>query len=472
MSAAEGVLPLGATGALASLRARVRVELGLVDDAGGAIDVERALRVSLGPQAPEEALEQQAAQVLADNARYQEFVSDLTVGETHFLRHPVQLVRVAALLGPALLVGKRREVWCAGCASGEEAFSIALLASNELGLAALSSLRVLGTDISARAIAQGKAARYSRWSFRGCPPWLHEHFTESGDSFELTTEEIRRAVILETGELCARARRFDPRSLDIVLFRNVAIYFEEAHSRAFYEAVAVALKPGGTLIIGPADPRPGLPFHVDEADPDRCMFVVSATGRASRPQLGSARARAPAANERLASGAMSHSSTKASQSPRTPLALARPTPPAVRAPSDTVASSTATTLNPTADMERAERLADQGNLAAAAEVLLPLLSAMQGAPASWWPSALTLLGRIDLEEGLTDSAVERLRRAVFLASADPHARYWYGLALGAGGRPEASLGQLREAARLLGDDDDAENDELRSAVASALEAWS
>lgn len=452
--------------AVEALRMRVRAELGLVNDAGGAIDVLRALRAF----AAHRGLEVAAAEVLADAARFHGFLSELTVTETHFLRHPAQLAALVSLLAPALRRGEVREVWSAGCSSGEEPYSVALLLAEELGPQALSMLRVIGTDASERAIARGRAARYSPWSFRGCPPWLRRHFRSSPEGLELASSAVRRAVTLDIGEIVERARRFAPGALDAVLFRNVGIYFGEDHLRAFYAAVSVALKPGAMLIVGPADPRPDSGFCPDDSDPDRCRFFAAAASRRGAPppapapvEGGPQRARRHRASETAAAGA-ERDGTAPKQLPLEP---------ALRPPPAKLRSTTprATPSSPEAILERARRAADAGNLRSARELVAPLVETMEGAPVSWWPEALTLLGQVELDASDDPRvAVEVLRRAVFLAPADPRPRFWYGLALQRLGRPEATLAQLREAARLLDEERETDGgDELRSAVAAALE---
>jgi chemotaxis protein methyltransferase CheR len=177
-----------------------------------------------------------------------ELVEAAVVAETYFFRHPEQLAALSRLaFGPAPQ-GRALRIWSAGCATGEEAYSVAaalLQAGRPPGVD-----RVLATDVSARALEAARTARYGRWSLRravaaGEGSWLRS----SGDVHEVAPE-VRAAVELRVHNLLDAP---PPGPFDVVLCRNVLIYFEAAHAREVLARVAATLRPGGWLAVAPAE---------------------------------------------------------------------------------------------------------------------------------------------------------------------------------------------------------------------------
>jgi chemotaxis protein methyltransferase CheR len=165
-----------------------------------------------------------------------------------------------ALAKAALLHGRERlECWTAGCASGEEPYTLAiqwrmLLAPRfpELGL------RVLGTDVDATLLERAKAGCYKASSLEDLPAaWRNEAF-EQRDNLFCLREPWRGETQFEQQDLLAELPQ---RLFDLVLCRNVAFtYFEAEQARAALERIATRLRPGGALVIGvheelPSDAR-------------------------------------------------------------------------------------------------------------------------------------------------------------------------------------------------------------------------
>ena len=115
----------------------------------------------------------------------------LTIGETYFLRDPRSYQILEEELFPELVANRRKadrslRIWSAGCSSGEEAYSIAILLSRFIPDLANWNISILATDINPRALERGRAGVYGKWSFRNAPTWLMEYFTRCRDGrFEI-----------------------------------------------------------------------------------------------------------------------------------------------------------------------------------------------------------------------------------------------------------------------------------------------
>ena len=192
-------------------------------------------------------------------------VEAITVRETYFFRHPEQL----ELLRQHVLPAQRERgqhpfrVWSAGCASGEEAYSLAILCHRE-GM--LENTHVLGTDVCHAALELARAACYRDWSLRGlAPEQLSLHF-ERRDSLHCVREHLRRRVTFRTLNLT------EPRyplaaegtaGLSLICCRNVLMFLDHRHVQPIAARLFEALAPGGFLLTGPSDPNLSGPLAWD-----------------------------------------------------------------------------------------------------------------------------------------------------------------------------------------------------------------
>ncbi|KQV46719.1 CheR family methyltransferase [Duganella sp. Root336D2] len=182
--------------------------------------------------------------------------TELTVTETYFFRSGDQLRAFGDLALPERQqLRGRAEVLSAGCASGEEPFSLAMMARS-CGRDSCLSLHAF--DANPAMLARAARARYSTWSLRELPddwrPWLQP----DGEQFQLA-QEIRRAVRFEQRNLALDDPAFwQPGRFDIVFCRNVLMYFTPQQSQAAVARIARALAPGGYLFLGHAETLRGL----------------------------------------------------------------------------------------------------------------------------------------------------------------------------------------------------------------------
>jgi chemotaxis protein methyltransferase CheR len=193
-----------------------------------------------------------------DRRLVQELVCDLAVHESYFFREPAQFQAIRELVLPQLRrerdLASPLQVWSCGCARGEEAYSLAILLEEE-GFAGCS--RIWGTDISQAALSDAARARYTAWSFRGAQVNLDpRYFRKRGGEYQLLPR-IRDRVAFAPGNLIEGP--YGPpgavgQGFDLVLCRNVLIYFEMDTVRAIARWLFQALNPGGWLVTAPADP--------------------------------------------------------------------------------------------------------------------------------------------------------------------------------------------------------------------------
>lgn len=176
-------------------------------------------------------------------------------GETYFFRDHGQFDLLRLRLLPELIEHRRNtkklRIWSAGCASGEEAYSLAMLVDLLLPDRGDWDILVLGSDIDQTALAKARRGRYGQWSFRMAPPALQQrYFKRMGDEWVLD-ERILRMVTFRTIDLIRDAYSDSGlRDMDLILCRNVFIYFDADAIAAVAEKQAATLGEGGYLMAG------------------------------------------------------------------------------------------------------------------------------------------------------------------------------------------------------------------------------
>jgi len=355
----------------------------------------------------------------------------ITVGETHFFRHHEQLARaVESLFERSVKESRRVHVWCAGCSSGEEPYSVAMLLHRRLLRRLPETVDIFATDLNPDAIERAKQATYTTWSFRGTPSWALNHFVpDAGRTLRLATPEVQRSVRFETGSCQAKGPAFRAQSLDLILFRNVAIYFEPRAVTALYGEFFRVLREGALLGLGPSDPRPPdaqfqfLGYH-DHAPLYERRRSEGAPPRPTPPRFQAASFARPA---------------KAAEATPAP-AVYVPSASSERRSAETRRSEPARlSIRPLAPngLETAQAHADRGETESALRVARSLAENEPGSG-----MAQRLLGQIELELGRPGDAVAALRQSVFLDPEAALARCFYAVALKECGEPAQALHQL------------------------------
>jgi chemotaxis protein methyltransferase CheR len=183
-------------------------------------------------------------------------LAEVTVGETYFFRDPLQFATLAEHVVPELLgrtPASALRFWSAGCATGEEAYSLAILAE-ECGASHL--VQIVGTDVGSAALAVAERGRYGARSFReGIDARRDRCFAPAGKFWSID-ERFRRRVTFAVNNLNADGpdALLDARPFDLILCRNVLIYFDPGAVAHAVQRLVDRLAPGGWLFTSPTDP--------------------------------------------------------------------------------------------------------------------------------------------------------------------------------------------------------------------------
>jgi chemotaxis protein methyltransferase CheR len=196
------------------------------------------------------------AELRDGTAAVADLVNEIVVGETYFFRDAGQFALLRKEIFPELRRGNSRglAIWSAGCASGEEAYSLAIAAAESAADGAADT--VYATDVSTRALAAARAGVYGAWSMRGVPPDLIAWIAVERGTRYVVRDRWRRRVEFALGNLAGDTLPAFPvlGTMDLVLCRNVLIYFDEAAVRRAATLLYGALRDGGYLLTSPSDP--------------------------------------------------------------------------------------------------------------------------------------------------------------------------------------------------------------------------
>lgn len=197
--------------------------------------------------------------VKEDGAVFDDLMAEVTIGETYFFRESAQFDLLRRTIVPAFQASHPADrafrVWSAGSSTGEEAYSVAIMLQ-EMGVPGY----VVGTDISRTRLAAARRGQFRKWSFRGVPDSIVErYFSQAGDTFTLAPEIVRN---VEFRYLNLAADAFPSMSsgvwgMDLILCRNVLIYFDKATIARVAKALLCTLSDDGWLILGASDPAIG-----------------------------------------------------------------------------------------------------------------------------------------------------------------------------------------------------------------------
>lgn len=194
--------------------------------------------------------------LLGDPRERQLLLDEVTIQETHFFRNPPQMRALRAHVLPELLRnadprGRRLRIWSAGCSTGEEAYTVAMLLRELLPSTAGWDVQVLATDVSARALATARQGRYAERAVQmAAPEELARFFTRDGSGY-VVRPEVRELVRFRHHNLVTEPVPFAPdERIDLVLCRNVTIYFSRETTRALMMRLHGCLRDGGYLFLG------------------------------------------------------------------------------------------------------------------------------------------------------------------------------------------------------------------------------
>ena len=185
---------------------------------------------------------------------FTQLFNTILINVTAFFRDPDAWAYLRAEILPQIL--RRREgqvirAWSAGCASGEEAYSLAILLAEELGMEEFRDrVKIYATDVDEEALAQARQATYSERELQAVEPELREKYFEPAGNRFVFRKELRRSVIFGRNDLVQDA----PIShVDILTCRNTLMYFNAETQAQILGRMHFALRPDGVLFLGKAE---------------------------------------------------------------------------------------------------------------------------------------------------------------------------------------------------------------------------
>jgi chemotaxis protein methyltransferase CheR len=184
-----------------------------------------------------------------------QLIDELTTNETYFFRELEQLRALITEILPGLQLERGRRgnapvaIWSAGCSSGEEPYSVVMLAL-EAGLVPGVDLRVYASDISRRMLRKARRGEYRETSFREADPRLRRKYFVEKDGLWRICDEVKRHVDFNHMNLLDPSRMMMLGTLDVILCRNVIIYFDTEVKRRLIQVFWEKLRAGGHLLLG------------------------------------------------------------------------------------------------------------------------------------------------------------------------------------------------------------------------------
>lgn len=176
---------------------------------------------------------------------FEALMDQLTINVTEFYRNPQRWMVLREQILPDLLKQTRRlKCWSAACSTGEEAYSLALLLSELVGL---QNIEIHATDIDKTVMNKAKEGRYSPLAVKEVPRDLLKKFFRWEQGHYVLAEEAKKPVRFREHNLLAHP--FE-KGYDLIVCRNVMIYFTEEAKSQLYRRFAESLKPGGYLFVG------------------------------------------------------------------------------------------------------------------------------------------------------------------------------------------------------------------------------
>ncbi|MBF0181062.1 MAG: protein-glutamate O-methyltransferase CheR, partial [Magnetococcales bacterium] len=236
----------------APFQALIKARCGLACDGSLAENLQAALQERMRSCAVEPGAYLTLLQIREEEFR--ELITRITINETYFFREPEPLRLLVERLIPRLLAEPGRalpvRILSAGCASGEEPYSLVMALLEKFGPQVSRLFSFTGIDIDSTSLAKARQGSYGAYSFRGDFPYPRERYFDLREGQFLLKEPIKRLVAFrecnllnpEIGRLLGR--------FDIVLFRNVSIYFDAPTRRIVLQNLASLLDEKAILLIG------------------------------------------------------------------------------------------------------------------------------------------------------------------------------------------------------------------------------
>ena len=227
-------------------------------------------------------------------------VAELTIGETYFFRHKEQFDALREIVFNDVIErnrGVRRlRIWSAGCATGPEPYSLAIMLTRDFGMRIAGwDISIVGTDINSKFLARAREGRYDDWAFRSVPDDIRRDCFDKNGKHWIIKSEFRRFVTFQHHNLIKN--KFpsildDLTNFDVIICRNVIIYFSKETIQGLIPSFRESLTEGGWLVMGHAEPNAELFRDFRAINTAGAVLYQKSEAREARPTIG---APAPAA---------------------------------------------------------------------------------------------------------------------------------------------------------------------------------
>lgn len=411
--------------------------------------------------------------------------SHLTVGETYFFRekesfNALETDILPELIGSRNKAERRLRIWTAGCSTGEEPYSIAILLSKLIPDIKDWNITILATDINPKAMKKASEGIYTEWSFRGQQEWFKDRYfkTVSKGHYEIMPQ-IKKMVTfsyLNLAEDAYPSLLNNTNAMDLIFCRNVLMYFSTEQANRAVHGFYNSLVDKGWLVIGPTDGiRPLSSMFEPVALNGTIMYRKTKNGEIKFKEQEKGRIGEPEINDIAGdspdSMAPLHYAHKSGTVPSIhPFTVSPPLP---------ISPETAPEIEKSPDSyDEALKMFEQGRYAEAASILAGLYAHGQTDPkltviiakacanqgkldeAVTWcekavsadmvnPSYQYLLATIQMEQGRTEDAAKSLKKALYLNHDFVLAYFMLGNLMQAQGKHKSSKKYLQNASEIL-----------------------
>lgn len=180
-----------------------------------------------------------------DPELFDELLDRMTINVSEFYRNPQRFEVLQQKILPMLLQGKKKiKVWSAACSTGEEPYTLVMILSHFLNL---NNIEIIATDIDEMAMKRAQKAVYSERSLKEVPEKIRKKFFIKEGAFYKVSEDIKKRVTFKKHNLLAD---YYENNCDLIVCRNVLIYFTEEAKEKIYSNFGKSLKSNGILFVG------------------------------------------------------------------------------------------------------------------------------------------------------------------------------------------------------------------------------
>jgi chemotaxis protein methyltransferase CheR len=253
----ENTPPEGLQQDLHLLGQRVEELLGLAFSEKRSRDLWNAL-LRMAPReksSPEDLLRRILREGISEDLE-RDFAQHLTIGETYFFREPRTLEALEKEILPLFPRERSPRIWCAGCSTGEEPYTLAMTLYGPQGRPLPERPSIFGTDINPQALQKARQGVYTSWSFRNVPEMSKHLFFEPLEKSSFAVKPpFRKAVSFSLCNLFAPLWPLWEKNPppEIIFCRNVLIYFTESSRKRLLERFYALLPPSGWLVVAPCE---------------------------------------------------------------------------------------------------------------------------------------------------------------------------------------------------------------------------